>query len=74
MENGGGVEGEIGDGVGEGMKGWGREVGGRDYSEWLEGVREGRGEKDDGLVEEEGKGGMMEELWGKVVVEEEGDG
>ena len=53
---------EMGNGVGEGMKKWGMELGVREYREWLEGVREGRGEKDDGFVEEDGKGGMVEEF------------
>ena len=64
----------IADAVAEGMKKWATELGVTHYTHWFQPLTEGTAEKHDAFVEHDGKGGMIEEFSGKLLVQQESDG
>ena len=64
---------QIADAVAEGMKRWASELGATHYTHWFQPLTEGTAEKHDAFVEHDGKGGMMEEFSGKLLVQQEPD-
>lgn len=73
MDNGAALERNIADQVAEGMKRWAMELGATHYTHWFQPLTEGTAEKHDAFVEHDGKGGMMEEFSGKLLVQQEPD-
>jgi glutamine synthetase len=59
--------------VAAGMKKWATELGVTHYTHWFHPLTEGTAEKHDAFVEHDGKGGMMEEFSGKLLVQQEPD-
>ena len=55
------------------MKEWAIEQGATHYTHWFQPLTEGTAEKHDAFVEHDGKGGMMEEFSGKLLVQQEPD-
>ncbi len=73
MDNGVALDRNIADKVAEGMKRWAMELGATHYTHWFQPLTEGTAEKHDAFVEHDGKGGMMEEFSGKLLVQQEPD-
>ena len=73
MDNGAPLERDIADAVAQGMKKWAMELGVTHYTHWFQPLTEGTAEKHDSFVEHDGKGGMMEEFSGKLLVQQEPD-
>ena len=73
MDNGAALDRQIADAVAEGMKRWAGELGATHYTHWFQPLTEGTAEKHDAFVEHDGKGGMMEEFSGKLLVQQEPD-
>ncbi|WP_440441114.1 glutamine synthetase III family protein [Phocaeicola coprocola] len=73
MDNGVTLDRDIADKVAEGMKRWAMELGATHYTHWFQPLTEGTAEKHDAFVEHDGKGGMMEEFSGKLLVQQEPD-
>lgn len=73
MDNGAALDRQIADAVAEGMKRWASELGATHYTHWFQPLTEGTAEKHDTFVEHDGKGGMMEEFSGKLLVQQEPD-
>ena len=59
--------------VAEGMKKWAMEMGATHCTHWFQPLTEGTAEKHDAFVEHDGKGGMIEEFSGKLLVQQEPD-
>ena len=64
---------KVADSVAEGMKQWAIDNGARHYTHWFQPLTETTAEKHDGFVEHDGKGGMVEEFSGKLLVQQEPD-
>ena len=73
MDNGAPMDRDIADEVAAGMKRWASELGATHYTHWFPPLTEGTAEKHDAFVEHDGKGGMMEEFSGKLLVQQEPD-
>ena len=73
MDNGATLDRSIADEVAAGMKRWASELGATHYTHWFQPLTEGTAEKHDAFVEHDGKGGMMEEFSGKLLVQQEPD-
>ena len=73
MDNGAALDRSIADAVADGMKRWAMELGVTHYTHWFQPLTEGTAEKHDAFVEHDGKGGMMEEFSGKLLVQQEPD-
>ena len=73
MDNGAPMDRDIADEVAAGMKRWACELGVTHYTHWFQPLTEGTAEKHDAFVEHDGKGGMMEEFSGKLLVQQEPD-
>ena len=73
MDNGAPMDRDIADEVAAGMKRWAGELGAPHYTHWFQPLTEGTAEKHDAFVEHDGKGGMMEEFSGKLLVQQEPD-
>ena len=73
IDNGAPFERSIADAVAEGMKKWALELGVTHYTHWFQPLTEGTAEKHDGFVEHDGKGGMLEEFTGKLLIQQEPD-
>lgn len=73
MDNGAALDRNIADKVAEGMKRWATELGVTHYTHWFQPLTEGTAEKHDAFIEHDGKGGMMEEFSGKLLVQQEPD-
>ena len=73
MDHGAALDRDIADQVAEGMKHWATELGVTHYTHWFQPLTEGTAEKHDAFVEHDGKGGMMEEFSGKLLVQQEPD-
>ncbi len=71
MDNGAPMDRDIADEVAAGMKRWASELGVTHYTHWFQPLTEGTAEKHDAFVEHDGKGGMMEEFSGKLLVQQE---
>ena len=63
----------VADAVASAMKEWAIEQGATHYTHWFQPLTEGTAEKHDAFVEHDGKGGMMEEFSGKLLVQQEPD-
>lgn len=73
IDNGARLDREIADGVAAGMKQWAQENGVTHYTHWFQPLTEGTAEKHDSFIEHDGKGGMVEEFSGKLLVQQEPD-
>ena len=73
MDNGARLDRSIADAVASGMKKWAMENGVTHYTHWFQPLTEGTAEKHDAFVEHDGKGGMIEEFDGKLLVQQEPD-
>ncbi len=73
IDNGAPFDRTIADEVAEGMKRWAMELGVTHYTHWFQPLTDGTAEKHDGFVEHDGKGGMVEEFEGKLLVQQEPD-
>ena len=73
MDNGAVLERNDADKVAEGMMRWAMELGATHYTHWFQPLTEGTAEKHDAFVEHDGKGGMIEEFSGKLLVQQEPD-
>ena len=74
IDNGANLDRSIADEVAKGMKKWAMELGVTHYTHWFQPLTEGTAEKHDAFVEHDGKGGMLEEFSGKLLVQQEADG
>lgn len=63
----------LADSVAAGMKRWAMDNGARHYSHWFHPLTDGTAEKHDGFIEHNGKGGVVEEFSGKLLVQQEPD-
>ncbi len=63
----------VADAVAAGMKQWASELGATHYTHWFQPLTEGTAEKHDSFIEHDGKGGMVEEFSGKLLVQQEPD-
>ena len=73
MDNGAQLDRDIADAVAAGMKQWAMENGVTHYTHWFQPLTEGTAEKHDSFIEHDGKGGMVEEFTGKLLVQQEPD-
>ena len=73
IDNGTRLDRSIADAVAQGMKKWAEEHGATHYTHWFQPLTEGTAEKHDAFVEHDGKGGMIEEFSGKLLVQQEPD-
>ena len=73
MDNGARLDREVADAVAAGMKQWATENGVTHYTHWFQPLTEGTAEKHDSFIEHDGKGGMVEEFSGKLLVQQEPD-
>ena len=73
IDNGAPLDRSIADEVAAGMKKWAVEMGATHYTHWFHPLTEGTAEKHDAFVEHDGKGGVMEEFTGKLLVQQEPD-
>ena len=73
MDNGARLDRNIADAVAAGMKQWALENGVTHYTHWFQPLTEGTAEKHDSFIEHDGKGGMVEEFTGKLLVQQEPD-
>ncbi len=55
------------------MKKWAKDHGATHYTHWFQPLTEGTAEKHDSFIESDGKGGMIEEFSGKLLVQQEPD-
>ncbi len=73
MDHGARLDREVADAVAAGMKQWATENGVTHYTHWFQPLTEGTAEKHDSFIEHDGKGGMVEEFSGKLLVQQEPD-
>ncbi len=73
IDNGAPLDRGIADAVAAGMKAWATELGATHYTHWFAPLTEGTAEKHDSFFEHDGKGGMLEEFTGKLLVQQEPD-
>ena len=73
IDNGARLDRSIADAVAKGMKQWALEMGATHYTHWFQPLTEGTAEKHDAFVEHDGKGGMVENFSGKLLVQQEPD-
>ena len=73
IDNGARLDRSIADAVADGMKRWAMEHGVTHYTHWFQPLTEGTAEKHDAFVEHDGKGGMVENFSGKLLVQQEPD-
>ena len=73
IDNGTRLDRDIADAVAAGMKQWAVENGVTHYTHWFQPLTEGTAEKHDSFIEHDGKGGMVEEFSGKLLVQQEPD-
>ena len=73
IDNGVPLNREIADSVAEGMKKWALEMGATHYTHWFHPLTDGTAEKHDAFIEHDGKGGVVEEFSGKLLIQQEPD-
>ena len=73
IDNGTRLDRSIADGVAAGIRQWAEEIGVTHYTHWFQPLTEGTAEKHDAFIEHDGKGGMIEEFSGKLLVQQEPD-
>ncbi len=64
---------EVADSVAEGMKRWAIDNGARHYTHWFQPLTETTAEKHDAFIDHDGKGGVVENFTGKLLVQQEPD-
>jgi len=64
---------DVADSVARGMKQWAIDNGARHYTHWFHPLTDGTAEKHDAFIEHDGKGGVVEEFTGKLLVQQEPD-
>ncbi|MDO4320839.1 MAG: glutamine synthetase III [Bacteroidales bacterium] len=64
---------DLADSVADGMKRWAVDNGARHYTHWFHPLTDGTAEKHDAFIEHDGKGGVVEEFSGKLLVQQEPD-
>jgi len=64
---------EVADSVAAGMKRWAIDNGARHYTHWFHPLTDGTAEKHDAFIDHDGKGGVVEEFSGKLLVQQEPD-
>lgn len=64
---------EVADSVAAGMKQWAIDMGVTHYTHWFQPLTDGTAEKHDGFIEYDGKGGVVEEFSGKLLIQQEPD-
>ena len=73
IDNGSRLDRSIADAVAKGMKQWADDNGVTHYTHWFQPLTEGTAEKHDAFIEHDGKGGMIEDFSGKLLVQQEPD-
>ena len=73
IDNGARLDRTVADAVAAGIKQWATENGVTHYTHWFQPLTEGTAEKHDSFIEHDGKGGMVEEFSGKLLVQQEPD-
>src|SRR5574344_1550004 len=73
IDNGARLDRKVADAVAAGMMQWAKENGVTHYTHWFQPLTEGTAEKHDSFIEHDGKGGMVEEFSGKLLVQQEPD-
>ncbi|WP_165157101.1 glutamine synthetase III [Parabacteroides sp. ZJ-118] len=73
IDNGTPLDRETADAVASGMKKWAMEKGATHYTHWFHPLTEGTAEKHDAFIEQDGKGGVLEEFDGKLLIQQEPD-
>ena len=73
IDNGARLDRTIADAVAAGIMQWAKENGVTHYTHWFQPLTEGTAEKHDSFIEHDGKGGMIEEFSGKLLVQQEPD-
>ena len=73
MDNGARLDRTVAEAVAAGMMQWAKENGVTHYTHWFQPLTEGTAEKHDSFIEHDGKGGMIEEFSGKLLVQQEPD-
>ena len=73
IDNGATLDRSIANAVAKGIKQWADENGVTHYTHWFQPLTEGTAEKHDAFIEHDGKGGMIEEFSGKLLVQQEPD-
>ena len=63
----------VADAVAEGMKKWAIELGATHYTHWFHPLTEGTAEKHNAFIEPDGRGNVIEEISGKLLVQQEPD-
>ena len=64
---------KLADSVAEGMKRWAIDCGARHYTHWFHPLTDGTAEKHDAFIDHDGKGGVVENFSGKLLVQQEPD-
>ncbi len=64
---------ELADEIADGMRRWAIDNGARHYTHWFAPLTGGTAEKHDAFIEHDGKGGVVEEFSGKLLVQQEPD-
>ena len=67
------IDRQLADSVADGMRRWALDNGARHYTHWFAPLTGGTAEKHDAFIEHDGKGGMVEEFSGKLLVQQEPD-
>lgn len=73
IDNGSTLDSGIASDVATGMKKWAMEMGVTHYTHWFHPLTEGTAEKHDSFIEHDGKGGVLEDFSGKLLVQQEPD-
>jgi len=73
IENGETIDRSIAEHVASGMRMWALENGATHYTHWFHPLTDGTAEKHDAFVEDDGKGGIIEEFSGKLLAQQEPD-
>lgn len=63
----------LADSIAAGMQRWAMDHGARHYTHWFQPLTDGTAEKHDAFIEHDGKGGVIEEFSGKLLVQQEPD-
>ena len=69
IDNGSPLDRETANAVASGMKKWAMEKGATHYTHWFHPLTEGTAEKHDAFIEHDGKGGVLEEFEGKLLIQ-----
>ena len=73
IENGTPFSREVADSIAAGMRQWAMENGADHYTHWFQPLTGGTAEKHDAFAEPDGKGGVLEEFSGKLLIQQEPD-